>query len=280
MAEPTSSGERPALAWTSEGGVVEVRLQRAPCNELGTELLAALEALLDAPEVQAARAVIFHSGLDAGFCAGADLRELQAGMAAIVGPAPDEAAFADVRLREGIGGFIDRIHDVFNRLDALPAVVIGVVHGVCFGGGFELALVCDVLIAEKTARFCFPEMRLGIIPGFGGIPRLRRDVGNGLVRDLLISGRSINAERALAAGLVSQVVNAGRGLGAARSLAKQVVRTDAAAHRAAKLFMKPLPLAELAEEKRIFLELVARPAVFEALTRFVQSTSVRPYVVE
>ena len=54
-----------------------------------------------------------------------------------------------------------------------------------FGGGFELALVCDLIIADKMARFCFPELRLGLIPGFGGIPRLKRDLGNGVVRDLL-----------------------------------------------------------------------------------------------
>ena len=87
----------------------------------------------------------------------------------------------------------DRIHAVMNALDMLPMTTVGVVRGVCFGGGFELALTCDVLIAEKSARFAFPELRLGLIPGFGGIPRLRRDVGNALIRDLLLTGHGINA---------------------------------------------------------------------------------------
>jgi long-chain acyl-CoA synthetase len=114
-----------------------------------------------------------------------------------------------------------------DTLDMLPLTTIAVVHGVCFGGGFELALTCDMLIAEKSARFCFPELRLGIIPGFGGIPRLRRDVGNALIRDLLLSGRSIGAKKALAVGLVSQVVASGEGLDAARSLAAQSAKFDA-----------------------------------------------------
>src|SRR5258708_20402096 len=84
-----------------------------------------------------------------------------------------------------------------------PLTTIAAVHGVCFGGGFELALACDLIVADKMARFCFPELRLGLIPGFGGIPRLKRDIGNAVVRDLLLTGRSINATKALAAGLAS-----------------------------------------------------------------------------
>jgi enoyl-CoA hydratase/carnithine racemase len=88
-----------------------------------------------------------------------------------------------------------------NRLDACPLTTIAAVHGVTFGGGFELALACDLIIADKTARFCFPELRLGLIPGFGGIPRLKRDLGNAVVRDLLLTGRSINATKAQNVGL-------------------------------------------------------------------------------
>src|SRR5438046_7760286 len=76
-----------------------------------------------------------------------------------------------------------------NTIDAAPLTTIASVHGVVFGGGFELALVCDLIIADKMARFCFPELRLGLVPGFGGIPRLKRDLGNAVVRDLLLTGR-------------------------------------------------------------------------------------------
>ena len=106
---------------------------------------------------------------------------------------------ADERV-SGVRAFLERIHRVFNAIDASPLTTIAAVHGVTFGGGFELALACDLIVADKMARFCFPELRLGLIPGFGGIPRLRRDLGNAVVRDLLLTGRSINAAKALAAG--------------------------------------------------------------------------------
>ena len=121
----------------------------------------------------------------------------------------------------GVRAFLERIHRVLNAIDASPLTTIAAVHGVTFGGGFELALACDLIVADKMARFCFPELRLGLIPGFGGIPRLQRDLGNAVVRDLLLTGRSINAAKALAAGLVSQVAAEGEALRVARATAAQ-----------------------------------------------------------
>ena len=86
--------------------------------------------------------------------------------------------------------FLKRIHKVMNAIDEAPFVTFAAVHGLCMGGGLELALVCDQIVADKMARFGFPELRLGLIPGFGGIPRLRRDVGNSFIRDLLFTGRN------------------------------------------------------------------------------------------
>jgi enoyl-CoA hydratase/carnithine racemase len=165
-----------------------------------------------------------------------------------------------------------------DRIDTLPITTIAVVHGVCFGGGFELALTCDIRIAEKTARFAFPELRLGIIPGFGGIPRLRRDCGNATVRDLLMTGRSINAKKAVTLGLASQMVPAETGADVARRLAEQTLKYDPETTLRAKAFMKPLPVDELLKEKEIFLELFDRPVVREALRAFYESTDVRPYL--
>ena len=255
------------LDWTYEDGVYELALAAPPCNEIGTRMLAALENFLDQVD-PAAHTLIIHSTQRGGFSAGADLRELYQGLQAAP---PAEHG-------ERVRGFIDRIHRVMDTLDMLPLTTVGVVHGVCFGGGFELALTCDILIAEKSARFCFPELRLGIIPGFGGIPRLRRDVGNALIRDLLLSGRSIGAAKALSVGLVSQLVIAGEGLAAARALAAQSGKFDAAARRAAKKFIKPLPVDELARERALFVELAQGPALLAALRRFVESTDLRPYL--
>lgn len=250
-------------------GVYELELRSPPVNEIGTGLLEALEGALDRIDAQEGRALIIYSSLSSGFCAGADLRALYAGFLAV----PDLA-----ERRRRVSDFIDRIHVVMNRLDTLPLTTIGAIHGVCFGGGFELALTCDVLIADKTARFCFPELRLGIVPGFGGIPRLKREVGNGVVRDLLLTGRSVNAKRAQNIGLVSQMVAQGKHLDAARSTARQATRFDRDAAVTCKRFIKPIPSEELELEKQHFMRLVLRPVVEGALKRFVDSTDLRPYL--
>jgi enoyl-CoA hydratase len=259
-----------ALSWTVSDGVIELALHRAPCNELGSESLEELENFAAALErmLAEAHALIIHSELKTGFCAGADLRELyhrSEGM--------EKAAAA-----KGVRDFLERIHRALNLIDAAPLTTIAAVHGVTFGGGFELALACDLIIADKMARFCFPELRLGLIPGFGGIPRLKRDLGNAVVRDLLLTGRSINASKAQQIGLVSQVVGEGEALRAARATAVQLGKFDRATAAAAKKFIKPVPHEELRREIDIFCELFARPAVQAGLRKFVESTDALPYL--
>jgi enoyl-CoA hydratase/carnithine racemase len=250
-------------------GVYELELCAPPLNEIGLDMLSALEGFLAAVDPEKGRALVIYSSLPQGFCAGADLRALYAGLVS----ERDTGA----RTRQ-IGSFIERIHAVMNKLDALPLTTIGAIHGTCFGGGFELALTCDILIADKTARFCFPELRLGLVPGFGGIPRLKRDVGNAVVRDLLLTGRSINAKKAQTLGLVSQMVAQGKALHVARATAQQATRFDRDAATTCKEFVKPIPYAELELEKQHFLRLVQSPVVEAALKKFVESTDVRPYL--
>ena len=167
----------------------------------------------------------------------------------------------------GVRDFLERIHAVMNAIDALPLTTIAAVHGVTFGGGFELALVCDIIIADRMARFCFPELRLGLIPGFGGIPRLKRDLGNAVVRDLLLTGRSFNVMKAQQIGLVSQIAAEGEALRVARATASQIGKFDRATAAAAKKFVKPIPYEELKQEIDIFCELYSRPAVEEGLAK-------------
>ena len=138
-------------------------------------------------------------------------------------------AYAQGRRQVGAVTVRQAAAEVFDTLDTAPLTTIAAVHGVVFGGGFELALTADLVIADKTARFCFPELRLGLVPGFGGIPRLSRDCGNALVRDLLLSGRSLGAARAHELGLVSQLVPRGEALAAAR---QELALAKAAAARA------------------------------------------------
>jgi len=258
------------LSWQLKSGVIELALHRGPCNELGSASLAELEkfsSALDELETNA-HALIIHSEMKAGFCAGADLRELYTRSGEME---KSEAV-------RGVRDFLERIHRVLNRIDSAPLTTIAAVHGVTFGGGFELALVCDLIIADKMARFAFPELRLGLIPGFGGIPRLKRDLGNAVVRDLLLTGRSFNATKAQQIGLVSQVVSEGEALRAARATAAQLGKFDRQTAVAAKQFIKPVPHDELQKEIDLFCELFTRPAVQAGLKKFVESTDAQPYL--
>jgi enoyl-CoA hydratase/carnithine racemase len=294
-------------------GVLEVCLHHDPANELGLAMLVELERLAALVRAGAggARAVLVYSAVERGFSAGADLRELHAGLRSVAegaGPGawvaqarrlfdvPSTAARAGAstlrgaltqrELRDpvraarvwGVRAFLDRIHAVLDTLDRAPIPTIAAVHGVCFGGGLELALACDLIVADKTARFAFPELRLGLIPGFGGIPRLERDLGNALVRDLLLTGRSLGATRAHEVGLVGQLVGAGQAPKIARRLAQQVGRFDERTLTVAKRFMKSFPKERLEREKDLFCALLTSPTVERALAKFVESTSALPYL--
>lgn len=253
---------------TTRDGIAELRLEHAPLNEIGSVVIDGLERFVDAVERERPRAVIVYSGLPRGFCAGADLRELYASIAG-----RELSAYHGQLART-----LDRIHAVMNRLDALPVTTVGAIHGACFGGGFELALTLDVLVADVTARFCLPELRLGIIPGFGAIPRLQREVGNAVVRDLIFTGRSFNAKKAQELGLVSQVTARGEALNVAREVAAQAARFAPEVLAQAKRFIKRVPTSELDAEKELFLQLFKEPRVVEALRRFVESSDAMPYL--
>jgi len=258
------------LSWRTAGGTIELLLDRSPVNEIGSATLAELEefvAALGSLEKDAS-ALIISSARTEGFCAGADLRELH----------ERSQAMRAIERQAGVRDFLERIHRVMNTIDASPLTTIAAVHGVTFGGGFELALTCDLIVADKMTRFCFPELRLGLIPGFGGIPRLKRDLGNAVVRDLLLTGRSISATKAQSVGLVSQVASEGQALHVARGTATQLKKFDRDTAAAAKRFIKPVPHEELRREIDVFCELFTRPAVEAGLRKFVESGDALPYL--
>src|SRR5882762_3540423 len=258
------------LRWDWCDGIVELTMDHRPANEIGTETLADLEKFAAAIPalVQETAACIISSARKQGFSAGADLRELYRGAEPLSGK--DRLS--------GVRQFLERIHAALNAIDAAPFVTIAAVQCICFGGGLELALACDIIVADKMARFAFPELRLGLIPGFGGIPRLKRDLGNGFVRDLLLTGRSVNATRAQAVGLVAQLAAEGEAVKIARATATQITKFDGVTRAAAKKFIKVIPDAELRQEIDLFCELFTRPAVMAALKKFVESTDAMPYL--
>jgi enoyl-CoA hydratase/carnithine racemase len=258
------------LSWSVKDGVIELALHREPLNEIGSLMLEELEKFVSGLDElsREVHALILHSTLKGGFSAGADLRELYGWI----------QQYGQNEVASHARAYLNRIHAVMNALDAYPLTTIASVHGVTFGGGFELALTCDLIIADKLARFCFPELRLGLIPGFGGIPRLKRDLGNAVVRDLLLTGRSFNTTKAQQIGLACQVVGEGEALRAARATAAQLAKFDRTTSAMAKRFIKPIPADELRQEVDIFCELLSRPAVQSGLKKFVESTDAQPYL--
>ena len=263
IAGPVKEFRGQALRWEWHEGVVELILDHEPLNEIGTVMLGDLEkfAAAIAGLAPLTGACIITSARPGGFCAGADLKELyHSGV-----PLPRQKRITGVRK------FVQRIHGVANMIDAAPFVTIAAVHGLCMGGGLELALLCDLRVADKMARFGFPELRLGLIPGFGGIPRMRRDVGNSFIRDLLFTGRTVKAEAAQQAGLVTHLAGEGYALQVARSMAQQITKFEPETRSAAKRFIKPIPYKELREEIALFCKLFDRPEVMESLKRFVET---------
>src|SRR5215467_811162 len=258
------------LRWELQEGCIELALDGEPANEIGTAMLEELEVFVGsfvalAPETSSC---IIYSARNSVFSAGGDLRELY----------HQAVSVPEKERPKGIRSFLERIHAVMNAIDTAPFVTMAAVHGACLGGGLELVLACDIIIADKMARFAFPELRLGFIPGFGGIPRLKRDLGNAMVRDLLFTGRTLNATRAHTVGLVAQLAGEGEALRIARSTAAQVAKYDPVARAAAKEFMKPIPHEELQQEIDIFCELFTRPEVMAALKKFVEDSGPMPYL--
>ena len=168
-----------------DDGVALVRLDRPKANALSGELLGQLaetaRALTDDPP----GAVVIWGG-DRIFAAGADISEFGG---------PEEA--------RAIGG---RFREALDAVAAIPRMTIAAVTGYALGGGCELALACDMRVVAATARFGQPEILLGIIPGGGGTQRLTRLVGASRAKDMILTGRQVDAEEALRIGLADRVV--------------------------------------------------------------------------
>lgn len=126
---------------------------------------------------------------------------------------------------------------VLERIERLPQPVIGVINGYALGGGCELAMACDLLIAADTAKFGQPEVNLGIIPGNGGTQRLPRLVGRNLAKEMVLTGEMISAQRAYEIGLANRVVPRAELMNAAREMAEKILSKGPVAVRTAKLAM-------------------------------------------
>ncbi|MEO8347092.1 MAG: enoyl-CoA hydratase-related protein [Betaproteobacteria bacterium] len=241
--------ERPAA------GVVQVTLHRPEFrNALRTQTLAEIAAeLMLAASEEATKVVVLTGGLDC-FAAGADVREM-----APLGPV-DILTHARQRHWRAIATF--------------PKPLVGAVCGYALGGGCELALCCDILIAGKNAQFGQPEVNLGMIPGAGGTQRLARTVGKALTMQMVLTGQPISAQLALAAGLVVEVDEPESALSRAVEIASIIATKPALAVRLAKeavLRAYETPLTEgLLAERQAFALLAASHDRNEGIAAFLE----------
>lgn len=183
------------------GDVAVLSLSRPDVlNALSFALIAEIGAAFDAIAVSDARALIVTGEGERAFCAGADIKELTG------------RDLAEQKRGAELG------QAVFARLDDLPIPSIALVNGYAFGGGSELALACTFRLAVPRAKFGLPEIKLGLIPGYGGTQRLPRLVGEARAMEIILTGRTVDAEEALRIGLVNRIVEA-PGLDAALAFA-------------------------------------------------------------
>lgn len=196
----------PLLSTERAGDVLVLTLARAPVNAINDELLAQLEAVLDEVESDQALAVLHVRSACGVFCAGADLALIRSCMATAQG-------------RDAMVAVVRRMQRVFARLEALDCVTIAELGGATLGGGFELALACDLRIAADDARIGLPEAGLGLLAAGGGTQRLTRLVGHGLARRLILGAETVDGRQAQQLGLVQWAVPRERLAGEARALA-------------------------------------------------------------
>jgi enoyl-CoA hydratase len=175
----------------------------AVLNALNLELLHDLGAALDQVAGGDARALLVTGAGDRAFCAGADINEL---MGRSLTAQREGAAFGQA---------------VFAKLDALPIPSIALINGYAFGGGLELALACTFRLGAPTAKLGLPEIKLGLIPGYGGTQRLPRLIGEARALEIILTGRTVEAEEAERIGLVNRIVD-GDLIEAGKSFAREM----------------------------------------------------------
>ncbi len=205
------------LRYAKRGAVAVLTLDRperlnAYSLRMRDELFEVLGAAHDDPEV---RVLLLH-GSGSAFCTGGDLTEF--------GQSPSPLVARRVRWRR----------DVWGRLLGLRAATVAAVHGWTVGGGMEMAMLCDLVIAAKDTRLALPETGLGMIPGVGGTQTLPRRAGMGRALDLVLTGRTLGAGEALAMGIVNAVVPRQRLLATALAASRRLARLDPALTQAVR----------------------------------------------
>jgi enoyl-CoA hydratase len=238
-----------------DGAIAVVLLNRPEqLNALSDGLMEELVAtLVELDRDQGVRAIVL-GGSERAFAAGADIGELA------------QASAIDL--------YYQRRIERWDAIRGLWTPLIAAVSGYCLGGGCELAMACDLIVASESAQFGQPETGLGIIPGAGGTQRLTRAVGKALAMDVILSGRRLSADEALAAGLVARVVPKEAWLEEAKGLAREIAEKGPVGTRLAKesvdrAFETTLTAGLEAERRALYLAFASEDAK-EGLTAFTE----------
>ena len=185
------SKEYTRLLVDNQGDICRVTINRpGDRNSIDSILMQEVEDLLTEVEKTPARAMVFSGAGETYFIGGADGVEMMQ-------CDPQRA-----------GAFSARIQQLLNRMEASPLILVAAINGLCFGGGFEFALACDLRLASETARIGLPEVKVGLIPGGGGTQRLPRLVGSGRAMQMILSGQLYSGQDAFDLGLIHKVVPA------------------------------------------------------------------------
>jgi enoyl-CoA hydratase/carnithine racemase len=199
-----------------DGGIGTIRLDRGPVNALNAQVQREIrDAAIEASERDDVRAVIVYGG-EKNFAGGADIKEM-----------------ADRSYVEATD-FAPKITNYVGEVAGIPKPTVAAITGYALGGGLELAMCCDIRIAGDNAKVGQPEILLGVIPGAGGTQRLARLVGPSKAKDIVYTGRFVDAQEALSIGLVDQVVGPDDVYGAARKWVERFANGPAVALAAAK----------------------------------------------
>jgi enoyl-CoA hydratase len=244
---------------STEDGVAVVLVDNPPVNAMSD---ATIDALAAAGERIAAdetiRAVVLGGAGEKAFLAGADLDEFG-------------SALGD---RDWIDDHTARVRRTLDRWESLPQPVVAAVQASAMGGGLEVMLTCDLVVADPAARFGLPEVRLGLMPGAGGTQRLPRRIGVGPAKEMLLLGSSIDAESAKRLGLVTVVSAPGAAASEARGLAEKLAHLSSPSVRAIKASVAQAfdgPLAEgLDRERALFRELFMSADAAEGVRAFME----------
>jgi enoyl-CoA hydratase len=239
----------------THGRVGLVRLNRPKAlNALNSVLIAELMSALSSFDANEEVGAVVITGDERAFAAGADIKEMV------------EASAVDMLLRDQISSF-DEIRHIHKP-------VIAAVSGWCLGGGNELAMSCDMIVASETARFGQPEINLGVMPGAGGTQRLTRAVGKAIAMEMVINNRTLTAEEALHYGLVNRVVPVERYLEETLQLAGEIAARAPLAVRLAKEAVnqafESFLSDGLADERRAFYFLFASQDQKEGMQAFIE----------